>query len=132
MLKDLLTQLVYKLCIWRKAEDDDSSFVADEEVKSPKGVNGLLDVETALLFEDSRVILMVDYDFSDVPSWIEGDTETKSISIVQMGGAVANVKMTLPEQEKERWQNLKRIALVSGTGSQKLMHYVSFTLHKAA
>lgn len=131
MIKDLLRKLLYKLCIWRKVDDEETSFSADDTVLSPQGVNGVLDVETALLFEDDRVVLMVDYDFVDMPSWIEGDAETKAVSIVQMGGAVAQLKLELPEQERQRWSYLSRIALVSGTGAEKMMHYISFTLHNA-
>ncbi len=85
-----------------------------------------LEAEAAILFENDRIILTVDYDFLDVPSWVEGDGETRNISIAMMGGGTVILKLPLPMGEIERIKQTKYMVFVSGTGNAKLMHNISF------
>ncbi|TVQ83477.1 MAG: hypothetical protein EA357_06055 [Micavibrio sp.] len=129
MIKKFLTKLRYMLFRRSDSEIVDSQPMQDTGITPPKGINGVLDAEVALLFDAAATtVLTVECEFDDMPAWIEGDPSTGSIYIVQTGGAVAKLRLKLPPKEMERWTNLKRIALVSNIGREKLMQNVAFTL----
>ncbi len=129
-INDLLIKFMYKLCIWRRSRDSDSEALETIGDVPTQGFNGVLDVESALLFENNNAVLSVDYDFLDMPSWVEGNLETGALSVVQMGGDVATLKVELPKNAKENWQNLQQIILVTRFNTEKLMHHLSFVLQK--
>lgn len=85
-----------------------------------------LEAEAAILFEDDRIVLTVEYNFKDVPSWVEGDASTRNISVMMMGGGTVVLQLPLPANETERLQTTKYMVFVTGTESKKLMHNISF------
>lgn len=118
--------------LFRRKSDEsvDSDIMHDTGHPSPQGINGLLEAEIAFLFDDAgSVVLTVNAAFDDVPAWIEGDPSTGTVYIVQMGGAMAKLKVKLPPKEMERWTKIKRVALVTNAeNEEKLMHHIAFTL----
>ncbi len=129
MIKKILTKLRYILLRRGGSEIVDSPPMRDSGIAPPKGVNGMLDAEVVLLFDEAATtVLTVECEFDDMPAWIEGDPSTGSIYIVQTGGAVAKLRLKLPPKEMDRWAQVKRIALVSNFGREKLMQNIAFTM----
>jgi len=129
-LKSLLTGLLYKLGIWKESAGVAQNPQAEVH-PAPAGTHGRLEADAVILSEDDRIVLSIGHDFEDVPSWVEWDMKTGRLSVAQMGGALAELKLQLPLFYKERMKNVKRLALVTGQGHEKMMHYVAFIMREA-
>jgi len=128
-LKKILINILYKLGIWSRTDNDSGVDAVFSRGLSPSpGIDGRLEAQAALLFEEGRIVLSVDHEFLDMPSWIEGDVQKRTLNIVQMGGAVATLDLLLPQAEVARMKKVSRIALVTKFGQENLLHYVSFIL----
>ena len=130
-LKSLLTGLLYKLGIWKESAGVGETASPAEIHPAPAGTHGRLEADAVILSEDDRIVLSIGHDFEDVPSWVEWDMKTGRLSVAQMGGALAELKLQLPLFYKERMKNVKRLALVTGSGPEKMMHYVAFIMREA-
>lgn len=103
-----------------------------------EGFHGPLGADALLLREDDRIVLSVDFFFSDMPSWIEWDSERKKLAIVQMGGAVAELDLDLPESHVIDFEKARRVYLVTRKGQkrlesandQKLVHSVNLIVRR--
>jgi hypothetical protein len=129
-LKSLLTAFLYKLGIWKESERIPHGSDRPDNV-IPTGSHGRLEADAVILSEGDRVVLSIGHDFADVPSWVEWDMRTGRLSVAQMGGALAELRLELPLFYKERMKNVKRLALVTGQGHEKMMHYVAFIMREA-
>ena len=68
----------------------------------------------------------VEYDFDEAPSYVEFDMSTRKINIVQATGDVATLaKISVPLDERDLINNSSKIALVTGTGEDKLLQVVT-------
>jgi hypothetical protein len=127
-VKRLLTGLLYKLG-WESARTKALDAQQPED-SAPEGTQGRIDAEAALLLEDDRAVLSVGFDFADVPSWVEWDLRSGRLSVAQMGGALAELSLDLPRSARDSLRSLKRLALVTGNGPDKLMHYIAFIVRE--
>lgn len=122
----------------RKNEVLPSEAVPKSLLKEDEGFHGPLGADALLLQEDDRIVLSVDFFFSDIPSWLEWDAETKKLGIVQMGGAIAELKLDIPEAHTIDFENAKRVLLVTRKGQkrlesandQKLVHAVNLIVRR--
>lgn len=123
-----------KVAFWRHS----NKAPAPEQPTASKdvtGYNGDLDADAVLLFEEDRIILSIDYDFPDVPSYVEFDLGNNHIQVVQQGGDVATLsQLKLPKDEHERLSPITSIALLTGTGAraEKLVQMVSVIVKQPA
>lgn len=107
-------------------------------LKENEGFHGALGADALLLAEDDKLILSVDYFFSDIPSWLEWDSETSKLGIVQMGGAVAELNLEVPKDNIIEFEKAKKVLLVTRKGQkrlesandQKLVHAVNLIVRK--
>lgn len=107
-------------------------------MKENEGFNGPLGADALLLTEEDRIVLSVDYFFSDIPSWLEWDSETRKLGIVQMGGAVAELNLEVPPNNIIDFEKAKRVLLVTRKGQkrlesandQKLVHAVNLIVRR--
>lgn len=106
--------------------------VFPEEVR---GIHGVLDVPALLLREDDRVVLSVDVYFPDMPSWLEWDVDAATLSVVQMGGAMSQLALTLPPEDAVAFEAVRRVLLVARESKEfgvedKLIHYISLIVRR--
>ena len=94
----------------------------------PHGTTGRIDVPTLLLNEEQHMVLVVDYDFEDIPSWVEWDAKLKKLSVVQMGGAAAELALSIPANMNASLTQIQRMMLVTGRYDRRNGHYVSFII----
>lgn len=114
-----------------------SESVPDRLLKD-EGFHGPLGADALLLKEDDKIVLSVDFFFSDMPSWIEWDSERKKLGIVQMGGAIAELDLELPESHIVNFEKARQVYLVTRKGQkrlemandQKLVHSVNLIVRK--
>ncbi len=99
-----------------------------ETHKAPEGINGKLDSPAVLLFEGGQAVLSVGYEFDDVPSWVEWDAHTRKISIAQMGGAMAELGIYIPEGLEQALNDVRNLLLITDKGGRKLIHYIAFLI----
>jgi hypothetical protein len=84
-----------KVAFWK--HNDKATVAESPDTEGVIGFNGDLDVGAVLLFEEDHTVLSIDYDFPDVPSYVEFDLGNHRIHIVQQGGDVATLsQLTLP------------------------------------
>lgn len=121
-----------------KSETLPSEAVPERLLHQDQGFHGPLGADALLLREDDRIVLSVDFFFSDIPSWLEWDSETRKLAIVQMGGAMAELALELPESHVIDFERAKRIYLVTRKGhkrlesanDQKLVHSVNLIVRR--
>lgn len=104
----------------RKSDILPSEAIPERLLKQNEGFHGPLGADALLLREDDKIVLSVDFFFSDIPSWLEWDTETKKLAIVQMGGAVAELNLELPESHIIDFEKAKRVLLITRKGQKRL------------
>lgn len=137
VVKVLLTPIRYIVDIWKPSQSIDELIKEAEGENqgltpypytplSTENANTRLNAEAAILFEDDRIVLTVEHDFKDMPSWVEGDIKTRNISVMMMGGGTVILDLPLPTGEIEKLENAKYLVFVTGTGPKKLMHNISF------
>ena len=139
VLKKIILYYSYK---WLAAREALKEFIHDisaprrfvDDIKpenyEPVGFHGKLDAEAAILFEEERVILSIEYDFADMPIWIEGVEEGGIIRVGQASGDTADLSLALPLLSKKQLQSTKRIALITGKYSEKILQYIRFTFRE--
>ena len=62
-----------------------SEAVPEALMKDNEGFHGPLGAAALLLREDDRIVLSVDFFFTDIPSWLEYDVETKKLDTLTTG-----------------------------------------------
>lgn len=124
IIKNLCNALLLRLGLRRA--DSPAPVMAAAGPDRPHGTTGRLDVPTLLLNEDSHMVLIVDYDFEDIPSWVEWDARMKKLSVVQMGGAAAELALGIPAGLNASFETMQRLMLVTGRFERRNGHYVSF------
>tara|TARA_B100000686_G_scaffold352030_1_gene452597 strand:- start:4418 stop:4810 length:393 start_codon:yes stop_codon:yes gene_type:complete len=102
---------------------------AGTEIMTPttftRGFAGDLNAKTALVFEDDRIILAVEYDFDEAPIYVDFHMDTLHIDIVQETGDIATLaQATVPVEELAQIQSAGSIALVTGSADNKLLQVV--------
>ena len=108
---------------------------ASDNAPKITGFHGTLNAPALLLHEDNHFILSVDYDFTGIPSWIEAHENAEKLHIVQTTGDIASLTLSLAQDRhtlKNALQQATHIALISGTGAERILHHLSFTYHKKA
>lgn len=129
-LKALLTDFRYKLGLGKRESVPVTPAPVENEWVRPHGTTGLVEAPTLLLTEDDKIVLMVDYDFADFPSWVEWDMKSRKLSIVQMGGAAAELALTMPLHQMGAIGTTKRLMLITGRYERRNGHYVSFIVRE--
>lgn len=105
--------------------NEDLAPIANEH-SFTKGFDGTLKADAAIAIEDNKIVLAVDYDFAEAPSYVEFDMKSRKISIVQATGDVAVLgTISVPMEERELINASSKVALVTGTGEDKLLQVVS-------
>ena len=155
LLKAFLTWILYKLGLRKKVYDHDSlNAPATAEEPEPwwaagqdkhghdkpfsagdddlsfelEGANGRIDAPTLLLEDNGQAVLIVEFDFRDIPSWVEWDRTWQKLSIAQMGGALAELPLGPEVIRASSIDRVKRLLLVTGTGESKISHFVSIII----
>lgn len=95
-----------------------------EEQTEPK--RNKIDQEPILGFKDSYLVMVVQHRFENIPSWVEWDSDRKTVTITQMNGDIDEAKLDLKTEHLERLKNVQKLLLVSNDNEEKIMHYVQF------
>ena len=115
-----------KLAFWKQNSADLLASVPDFEARS---IEGPLNAEAALAFEDNQLVLSVDYQFDDIPAYVEFDVARHHINIVQQGGMVATLsQLPLPAQENFSDLPFTRITLLSRLGNDQFFQILSLII----
>ena len=139
-VKGFLTEAAYKLRLGKVSEPPPEELSVQDlpplpEPRSvshlldpdndPAATRGKLDAPTAILKDGDQWILMVEYTFRDIVSWVEWDTHTKVLSVVQMGGGAAELMLDPDALETIFTEKVRRMLLVMGTEKENITHFVS-------
>lgn len=124
-IKEFLTYCLY-LCGWKKAEQPSRPLERpDVEPEKPlKGTNGPLLADLLVMQKDDRITMVVDHEFEDIPEWVEWDVSRNVIGIVQMGGAIAELKNVIPSEKLDIFRNAKNLALAVRFEGKNIVHGV--------
>lgn len=93
------------------------------------GTHGRLSADVVLLIQNGHVVLVVDHEFTDIPSFIEWDRSRKSLGVAQMGGAVAEVKANLPAEMNGPLNESRTILLMTRFNGAKVAHKLNLMVH---
>jgi hypothetical protein len=108
IIKQFLTYCLYR-CGWKKTEEPSLPAQTQESpLEKPMiGTNGPLLADMLVMKKDGRVTIVVDHEFEDIPEWVEWDISRNTIGIVQMGGAVAELKSVIPPEKVGMFRNAR-------------------------
>lgn len=94
-----------------------------------QGTHGRLSSDVVLLIQNGHVVLVVDHEFDDIPSFIEWDRTRKSLGVAQMSGAVAEVKANLPPEMNGPLSSSRTILLMTRFNGNKVAHQLNLMVH---
>ena len=100
--------------------------VAASSKSGPAGTDGDIASDAAVIVKEERIVLVVDQDFEDIPSWVEWDIGLNKLSVAQMGGSTAALNSLVPLDELDRFKQLDRILLIARYQGQRIVHYLTF------
>ena len=90
------------------------------------GTSGHITPQAVLVKLEKRIILSLDVDLGDMPSWIEWDKETNIFSLAQNGGAVAHFPSPVPKRLEMDLKETRSLMLISTVNGQRLSHLIPF------
>ncbi len=125
IIKQFLTYCLYR-CGYKKAGEPLEPDTRPEiQPEMPLiGTNGPLLADMLVLQKDGRTVLVVDHEFEDIPEWVEWDISRNTIGIVQMGGAVAELKSVIPPEKVDMFRNAKNLNLAVRFDGKHVVHGV--------
>ena len=123
-----LTYILYLLGV--RPEEEPSPPQAAEAEKPLTGTNGPIRADVLVLEDNGRVIMVVDHDFLDIPEWVEWDVSRNIIGIVQMGGAIAELKNVIPPEKEAIFRSVPNILLATRFEGQKVAHSIYMVVRR--
>jgi len=111
-----------------RSSGDLLDFLASNPVTEPQ--KGKIKKEPLLAVEDGKLVMVVDHEFDDIPSWVEWDPDAQMVSIALMGGKTDEVRTVIKRDYLETLLAALKLLLVSGSENGKVMHYVPFLVRK--
>jgi hypothetical protein len=123
-LNRFLTYCMYLLGVRKEDPVYAGPPVPERPEKPLVGTNGPIEAEVLVMREENRVVMVVDYDFEDIPEWIEWDVGRGVIGIVQMGGAVAEVKSVIPPEKSAMFKETTHLVLATRFEGRRMMHSI--------
>ncbi len=128
-LKRLLT--FFRYIIGYKPDEASTSFVYKAVEEKPLiGTNGPIDADILVMKEDDRVIIVVDHDFLDVPEWVEWDVSRNVFGVVQLGGAVAEMKNVIPPEKADMFKNCQNTYLSTRFAGKHIVHAIRLVVRE--
>lgn len=129
-VKTLLKSFLYKLGVGKPEAGPSRPEAVIQEEARKHGTTGLLEVPTLMLCENDKVVVIVDHDFMDFPSWVEWDVKESKLSVVQMGGDSAELALSMVNPHAGTLMKARRLMLVTGKFERRNGHYVSFIVRE--
>lgn len=124
-LIDLLTKLLYKLKGGTSLPETKVSMPAQLPEKTQPRF-GRIDQQVVFAQKDGYMVLIVDHQFDGLPSWIEWDAATKTVSFTQMGGDMDEMNADIKAEFVDVLMDTKKVLLVSNDNTKKIVHFVPF------
>lgn len=85
-----------------------------------------IDAEPIMAMKDGHLIMVVQHQFSNIPSWVEWDNDRHVVTITQMNGDIDEAGLELKDEHLLMLKDLTKLLLVSNDNEGKMMHYVQF------
>ena len=96
-----------------------------------EGTHGLIEADSMIGREGGKIAIAVDFEFGDVPSWVEWDVDLKQVSIAQHGGAVAILETDLGEKEASDFENTSDLMFCSLVEGERVIHRIPLILRNS-
>ena len=114
----------------QKEEEEVAQIPEEKEVKI-EGTQGLIEANGIIGRENDKIALVIDFEFGDIPSWVEWDVDLKQISIAQTGGAVAILNTRLSEKEAQDFESTDNLLLCTNIGKERIVHTIPLILRSS-
>lgn len=124
--KGILNNILYTLHIREQTPLSATPARPEEILESPPGTNGQIKAEALMAREGEKLVLVIDTDLKDIPSWVEWDVGGDQIGVAQSGGAFAQLKLKIPPDRAAQLKLAQRLLLITKTGSMNIAHHVPF------
>ncbi len=95
-----------------------------EEYTQPKF--NKIDIEPVLALKNDHLVMVLEYEFKNIPSWVEWDNDRQVVTIAHMNGDVDEAPLELNEEHITIIDEQKKVLLVSNDNANKIMHAVKF------
>lgn len=95
-----------------------------EEQPEPK--RNKISKEPIMGIKDGYLVMVVQYTFDNIPSWVEWDNERKTVTITEMNGDINEADIDLKSEHVDRLNNVHKLLLVSNNNEEQIIHYVQF------
>lgn len=115
-------------------QQEDAHPHAEEQNDDPVeiiGTEGLIEADGIIGKEKDKIALVIDFEFGDVPSWVEWDIDLKQISVAQNGGAVAILKTVLSEKEAQDFESTDHLLFCTNVGAERIVHNIPLILRRS-
>ena len=119
------------LLLGLKKEDEEPEITESEAPVRIEGTEGVIDADGIIGREKDKIALVIDFEFGDIPTWVEWDVDLKQISIAQNGGAVAILKTVLSEKEAKDFESTDNLLLCTNIGEERIVHTIPLLLRSS-
>ena len=106
-------------------------YPVDEE-RQQIGTDGKIDVDVAVVVKGEKLVMAIDCDLGDVPSWVEWDLSVDQFSIAQNSGSVVHISSKIAHERVEALKKIGKLMLVTSVGSEKVAHHIPFVVRDKA
>ena len=121
---NFLRNILYKLTGRKLSEGPPETPVVYEEQSVPK--HGVIEQEPVLAFENGFLVMLIDHHFPNIPSWVEWDRESATVTITQMNGDTDEASVRLKKDLIDDLAQHTKVLLVSNDNGQAIAHAVTF------
>lgn len=123
-----LRNLIYKYIIGESQENRFQEY--EDRAEEIEARVHKIEKEAIFALENNELVVIVDHNFEEIPSWIEWDYERKTVSIVQQKGHIEEAEAKLTESFIAKLKDKNKLLLVSNDNDKKIVHFLPFILRK--
>lgn len=122
----ILTNILHKLRLCDECASGVREVAPDAVEAQTEPKRCVIEKEPLLALKDGHLVLVVEHSFSNVPSWVEWDGESRVMTIAQMNGDLDEAKIEIKKEFLEQLKAAKKVLLVSNDNEERIMQCIPF------
>lgn len=85
-----------------------------------------IETEPVLAIQNDHLVMVLEHEFKNMPSWVEWDNGRQTVTIAHMNGDIDEAPLALKEEHIALLGEKQKILLVSNDNTTKIMQALKF------
>ncbi len=124
MFNKILNGLLYLLGLRQKPQDHYVS--VDQSGTENEPLRLKIDRQAVFAWQEGHLVVIIDHQFNNIPSWAEWDASREVLSVTHMNGAMVEAPASLQAAHIGIVMAARKLLLVSNDQGEKIMHFLPF------